>query len=126
MPGASRYISDDMFFAVLGRYRWKCVYCGSCLYYDDDDEDDNVEIDHKLPISRGGTSDFENLQATCAYCNRRKGSKTHEEYLKYIWEYGVFDEFEEGVNDEYEEDDNDEWDPEDDWDEEDEDEDPLI
>ena len=89
MPRASRYISDDMFFAVLDRDGWRCVYCDDCLYYDDDEEEDNVEIDHKLPIKRGGTSDFDNLQATCGHCNARKGAKTHKEYLEYIEEYGV-------------------------------------
>ena len=92
MANASRYISDDMFFAVLDRDDWECVYCGRELFYDDDEEEDNVEIDHKLPISRGGKSDFNNLQATCGYCNARKGAKTHEEYLEYIRVYGIEDE----------------------------------
>ena len=127
MRRASRYISDGMFFAVLDRDDRECVYCGRELFYDDDEEEDNVEIDHKLPISRGGTSDFDNLQATCGHCNERKGDKTHEEYLEYISVYGVFDEYEEDEDEdeEYDEDD-DEWDPEDDWDDDDEDEDSLI
>jgi 5-methylcytosine-specific restriction endonuclease McrA len=52
----------------------KCAYCGqeiSGLYH----------IDHKHPVSRGGTNDPENLQATCPKCNMRKGAMTHEEFL---------------------------------------------
>lgn len=91
MASDSRHIPDDLFFAVLDRDRWRCVYCGRCLYYDDDEEEDNVEIDHKLPWARGGPTEYHNLQATCGYCNARKGAKTHEEYLEYIRLYGVFD-----------------------------------
>lgn len=29
-------------------------------------------IDHKIPLSRGGTNDLENLQPMCGECNRRK------------------------------------------------------
>ena len=32
------------------------------------------EIDHKVPLSRWGTSDMDNLQLTHKYCNRRKGA----------------------------------------------------
>ena len=126
MQGASRHIPNRVFWAVLERDGYRCVYCGVCLCYDDEYEDDNVEIDHKLPISKGGTSDFDNLQATCGHCNARKGAKTHEEYLHYISVYGVFDQYEEEDDDEYEEDEDDEWDPEDEWDEEEEDEDSLF
>ena len=87
-----QHIPDHVFFAVLKRDKWKCVYCREDLHYDDDWEDDNVEIDHKIPVSRGGSNEPDNLQATCGYCNARKGAKTHEEYLAYIRMYGVFDE----------------------------------
>ena len=91
MASDSRYIPDDLFFAVLDRDRRTCVYCRRRLYYDDDEDEDNVEIDHKLPWARGGPTEYHNLQATCGYCNARKGAKTHEEYLEYIRLYGVFD-----------------------------------
>ena len=86
-------IPDKVFFYVLDRDGWRCVYCRKRLYYGDEDwEDDNVEIDHKTPVSRGGSNLPDNLQATCGYCNARKSAKTHEEYLAYIRIYGVFDE----------------------------------
>jgi len=34
-----------------------------------------VEIDHKVPLARGGTHTYDNLQAVHAVCNRRKGAK---------------------------------------------------
>ena len=40
-----------------------------------------THIDHKLPVSRGGKNNIENLQPVCLSCNSRKMNKTHEEYL---------------------------------------------
>ena len=39
-----------------------CVTCGKVA----------DSIDHKIPISRGGTNDISNLQPMCRDCNRRK------------------------------------------------------
>ena len=92
MQNSSRYIPNDLFFAVLDRDRWHCVYCGDELFYDDDEEDDNVEIDHKIPFADGGPTVLNNLQATCGHCNARKGRKTDAQYRQYIQQYGVEDE----------------------------------
>jgi HNH endonuclease len=35
-------------------------------------KDPNIEVDHKTPVSAGGTNDLENLQSTCRSCNRSK------------------------------------------------------
>lgn len=51
----------------------KCVYCGVLL-------SDKYHIDHKTPVSRGGTNDLENLQLLCVTCNLKKSAKTHTEY----------------------------------------------
>lgn len=47
---------------LFASYAGKCVYCTS----------DATEVDHIVPISKGGTNDIENLVPACAPCNRRK------------------------------------------------------
>jgi len=34
-----------------------------------------LEIDHKVPVSEGGTDDFNNLITSCDDCNRGKSNK---------------------------------------------------
>ncbi len=59
--------------AVLTRDAFTCQYCG------DQPGRDMLTIDHVMPRSRGGRTEWENVVTACAPCNRRKGSKTPEE-----------------------------------------------
>jgi 5-methylcytosine-specific restriction endonuclease McrA len=56
--------------AVFARDSWTCQYCGATQH---------LTVDHVVPRSRGGTSDWENIVTSCAPCNRRKGSRTPRE-----------------------------------------------
>jgi len=51
--------------AVFARDGWTCQYCGSRS---------NLTVDHVVPRSKGGASSWENIVASCAPCNRRKGN----------------------------------------------------
>lgn len=51
-----------------------CVYCAST--------DGPFEIDHVVPVSRGGSSDAGNLVLACRPCNRSKRDKLVEEWLQ--------------------------------------------
>lgn len=51
----------------------ECIYCKTPLT--------RYHIDHKHPVSRGGTNDLTNLHLTCPACNMAKGAMTHEEFL---------------------------------------------
>jgi hypothetical protein len=42
----------------------------------------NCEIDHIVPVSRGGSSDIENLQFVSKRMNRMKGTMTNEEFAE--------------------------------------------
>lgn len=52
--------------AVLARDSWTCQYCGTGK--------PGLTVDHVIPRSRGGKSVWENIVASCATCNRLKGS----------------------------------------------------
>jgi len=52
--------------AVFARDGWRCQYCGSRS---------NLTVDHVIPRSKGGPSTWENIVASCAPCNRRKGDR---------------------------------------------------
>jgi 5-methylcytosine-specific restriction endonuclease McrA len=57
--------------AVLARDGWTCQYCGSSRH--------SLTVDHVVPRSRGGESVWENIVASCAPCNRRKGNRLPQE-----------------------------------------------
>jgi len=42
------------------------MYCGART---------SLTVDHVIPRSKGGGSDWENIVASCAPCNRRKGDR---------------------------------------------------
>ncbi len=52
--------------AVFARDGWTCQYCGARS---------NLTVDHVIPRCKGGTSTWENIVASCAPCNRRKGDR---------------------------------------------------
>lgn len=47
-----------------------CFYCGVALAVD------AYHVDHKTPISRGGSDNLSNLVPSCPPCNWSKGAKT--------------------------------------------------
>ena len=51
--------------AVFARDDWTCQYCGARS---------NLTVDHVIPRSKGGSSNWENIVASCAPCNLRKGN----------------------------------------------------
>lgn len=56
-------ISEELRHEVWRRDGGKCVKCGS---------QENLEFDHIIPISRGGSSTARNIQILCEKCNREK------------------------------------------------------
>ena len=56
--------------AILARDGYSCQYCGITGH---------LTLDHVIPRSRGGSTSWENVVASCAHCNVRKGSKLPHE-----------------------------------------------
>lgn len=50
---------------------------------------ENSHLEHKIPLSRGGTNVYENLEVSCQHCNHAKGNKTTEEYINWVVSSGT-------------------------------------
>lgn len=50
----------------------KCAYCSQPLK--------KYHVDHVIPLSRGGSDDFDNLALACPHCNQSKGNKLLSEW----------------------------------------------
>jgi len=59
-------ISDDVKIAVWRRDGGQCVRCGGR---------ENLEYDHIIPVSKGGSNTVRNLELLCESCNRSKSAK---------------------------------------------------
>ncbi len=58
---------------ILIRDRYTCQYCERTL------SSAELTLDHVMPRSRGGESNWENLVACCHRCNNRKGNRLPDE-----------------------------------------------
>lgn len=63
--GTRERIPDDVQIFVWRRDSGKCVKCGSTQ---------NLEFDHIIPLSKGGSNTARNIQLLCESCNRSKGA----------------------------------------------------
>jgi len=60
---------------VMVRDNYKCCYCGC---------NNELTIDHVIPSSRGGKTEFENCITCCMTCNSKKGDRTPTEARMYL------------------------------------------
>lgn len=68
-------------------YRRQALYVAqsaTCHYCKDYFPIENWTIDHKTPLSRGGSNAFGNLVGACRKCNGDKDNLTEEEYAEVI------------------------------------------
>lgn len=59
---------------MLEKWHRKCAYCGAT--------DTQLEIEHIIPKSKGGSNRVSNLTLSCTKCNQKKGNKPIEQFLK--------------------------------------------
>jgi 5-methylcytosine-specific restriction endonuclease McrA len=68
---ADGQITKEVIGLVLEIYGERCLKCGS---------EDNIQIDHVVPLAIGGDNLFGNLQPLCRSCNSSKGARSCEDY----------------------------------------------
>lgn len=61
-----REISQSVKDKVWTRDKGKCVICG---------RNERLEFDHIIPVSKGGSNTYRNIQLLCENCNRTKSDK---------------------------------------------------
>ncbi len=75
LVGASHRTARDinlrLRFRVLQRDNFTCMACGASPAKDPSVE---LQIDHIIPWSKGGETEFDNLQTLCSKCNLGKGN----------------------------------------------------
>ena len=64
--------------AVWRKYGGHCAYCGREISLKD------MQVDHKIPKSNGGSDDFSNLMPSCRICNHYKRAESLETFRKWI------------------------------------------
>lgn len=63
--------------AIIKTLNKSCVYCGCTNRF-------LLNIDHIIPLSKGGKDDESNMQATCRACNGIKSDMGDKEFKKYL------------------------------------------
>lgn len=81
-----KWIRNDRRCAVYARDEFRCVYCGSCpTWREDDQRYSSLLLDHVEPFAGNGD---ENLVTVCDRCNTWKSDRSLDEWLRAREAYG--------------------------------------
>lgn len=70
--------------ALIEAHGPHCHYCKRKVrlrVYGQDRRADDASLDHKIPKSKGGTNDDDNLILSCSECNNAKGDRSYEDFV---------------------------------------------
>ena len=72
IAGQRMLMTSSLREKIKKRDKYQCKHCGASIA-----QEPNLllEIDHILPLSKGGITSEDNLQTLCWRCNRKKGNK---------------------------------------------------
>jgi len=65
-----RFTSEE-WLAVVKDHGGRSAYCGGA---------GPLQVDHRTPLSRGGTNSIDNVLPACGGCNAKKGQSTEAEF----------------------------------------------
>lgn len=68
MTQRKREVSAELAIRVMKRDRFSCTYCGVS------GQDAELQIDHIIPVAKGGSHHISNLTTACMKCNQEKGT----------------------------------------------------
>ncbi len=76
----NRNLSDKLRERLLIEAKGRCALCGRTK------NEDQLEIDHIQPVSKGGKTIYENLQVLCKKCNATKSNKHNYDFRDMVME----------------------------------------
>ena len=79
----SRTVPGSLRYQVLTRAKHRCRLCGISA------DEKALDVDHIIPVNKGGCTVIENLQALCYTCNSQKSDKDDTDFRnwKNLYEY---------------------------------------
>jgi 5-methylcytosine-specific restriction endonuclease McrA len=69
--GAAGSFNMSEWLDLCARYEQRCAYCGRL---------GRLVVEHRIPLSRGGSNHVSNIAPACASCNNRKHTLTEDEF----------------------------------------------
>ncbi len=78
---------EEVLSSIFHKSEGYCHHCGKKLFrnkYGNSQARGGWEVDHSIPVSKGGTDHLNNLLPSCIPCNRTKGNLTTRQYRKTI------------------------------------------
>ena len=75
--GTKSQITQEERRRIIKRGRNKCFFCRTKNRF-------LLNIDHKIPLSRGGKDSIENMIPTCSICNVLKADLMPEEFIEFL------------------------------------------
>jgi len=76
----TRIVNTARRVEIYKRDNGQCYMCHEKLPLE------KIELDHLVPVSRGGTSDSKNVAVSCQFCNRSRGNRIELAQLQKISE----------------------------------------
>lgn len=70
--GLPKYINAHLRIAIFKKFNYTCCHCGSNPI---ENKDIELQVDHIVARSNGGSNNIDNLQLLCRPCNYKKGNK---------------------------------------------------
>lgn len=69
-------LTEDNIKMLISQQNNKCFYCDKDL--------ENFQIEHIIPLSKGGEHKLYNIVLSCSFCNHSKGHKSPEDFVNKI------------------------------------------